>query len=163
MWRYLIVSIILISLGACALIPAASQVPSTGSTDVQSTAVRNEGTTSPESAVITFQRSGGFAGKTVVWTIYPDGRVQSDQGTTQLSSGDVSLLVAGLKALGIFDLEDSYGGMTNCKDCFTYTITINADGKTKTISTTDGATDTPAELGKILTLINEFITKIPNP
>lgn len=152
-----------ILLGACALIPSASQVPSTGSTDVQSTAVRAEGTIIPEGAVITFQRSGGLAGKTVVWTIYSDGRVQSDQGTTQLASGDVSILVAGLKALGIFDLKDSYGGFTNCKDCFTYTLTINADGKTKTITTTDGATDTPAELGKILTLINDFINKISNP
>jgi hypothetical protein len=163
MRRYLIFVIIFMFLGACALIPSQSQGTNTGSTEVQSTAVRVEGTTIPEGAVITFQRSGGFAGKTVVWTIYSDGRVQSDQGTTQLSSGDVSILVAGLKALGIFDLKDSYGGFTNCKDCFTYTLTINADGKTKTITTTDSATDIPAELGKILTLINEFITKIPNP
>jgi len=163
MKTYMVSVLISFLLGACALIPGAKPGPTTGSTEVQSTAVRNEGTASPESAVITFQRSDGFAGKTVVWTIYSDGRVQSDQGTTQLSSGDVSILVAGLKALGIFDLKDSYGGFTNCKDCFTYTLTINADGKTKTITTTDSATDIPAELGKILTLINEFITKIPNP
>jgi hypothetical protein len=35
------------------------------------------------------------------------------------------------------------------------------DNKTKTITTTDGAPNTPAELGKILTLINDFINKIP--
>jgi hypothetical protein len=102
-----------------------------------------------------------LAGKTVIWTIFPDGRVQSDQGITQLSSDDVSVLVAGLTSLGIFDLKDSYGTLTNCNDCFTYTITINADGKTKTISTTEGATDTPAELGSILTLLNNFMKNIP--
>jgi len=163
MWRYMMLGIIFMLLGACALIPSASQVPNTGLTEVQSTAVRNQGTTIPEAAVITFQRSGGLAGKTVVWTIYSDGRVESDQGTIQMSSGDVSKLGAGLTALGIFDLKDSYGGLTNCNDCFTYTLTINADGKTKTISTTDGATDTPAELGLILKLINDFINNTANP
>ncbi len=59
------------------------------------------------------------------------------------------------------NLKDSYGGLNTCKDCFTYTISISVDNKTKTITTTDGAPNTPAELGKILTLINDFINKIP--
>ena len=157
MWRYLILCIVFMLLGACSLIPIESQVP----TDPQKTVEQKGGTSSPETAVIIFQRSGGLAGKTVVWTIYSDGRVQSDLGTTQLSSDAVSKLVAGLTTLGIFDLKDSYGGLTNCNDCFTYTITINADGKTKTISTTEGAADIPVELGSILTLLNEFISNIP--
>jgi hypothetical protein len=161
MWRYLILSIVFMLLGACALIPSVSQVPTTGPTDLQKTVEQKGGTSSPETAVIIFQRSGGLAGKTVIWSIFPDGRVQSDQGITQLSSDDVSVLVAGLTSLGIFDLKDSYGTLTNCNDCFTYTITINADGKTKTVSTTEGATDTPAELGSILTLLNNFIKNIP--
>ena len=142
-------------LASCALIP------STQPTDVQSTAVRKVETGSPEVAAITFKRSGGFAGKTEQWSFYSDGRVVSDQGTTQLLPVDISGLVAGLTALGIYDLKNSYGGLTNCNDCVTYTISISGEGKTKTITTTDGATDTPAELGKIMQLINDVINKIP--
>jgi hypothetical protein len=69
--------------------------------------------------------------------------------------------MADLKSLGILDLKDTYGGLSNCKDCFTYTITISMDNVTKTITTTERATDAPAELGKILTEINDFINKIP--
>jgi hypothetical protein len=35
------------------------------------------------------------------------------------------------------------------------------DNQSKTITTTDGATDAPAALGKILTLINSFIVNVP--
>jgi hypothetical protein len=155
MKRYLILIIISMLLGSCALIP------STQSTEVQSTAVRKVATASPEVAAITFKRSGGLAGKTEQWSFYSDGRVVSDQGTTQVLPGDVSGMVAGLTALGIYDLKDSYGGLTNCNDCFTYTISITGEGKTKTITTTDGATDTPVELETILKLINDFINKVP--
>jgi hypothetical protein len=148
-------------LGSCAIIPSESQVQSTGSVDVQATAVRKDNKGLAEGAAVTFQRSGGLAGKTEQWTIYLDGRVQSNMGTVQVLPGDVAKLVADLSSLGIFNLKNSYGGLNVCKDCFTYTISISVDNKTKTITTTDGAPNTPAELGKILTLINDFINKIP--
>ena len=161
MKQILIPIMISILLGACALIPSASQIPSTKVIEVISTAVSKEGTHVPEAAAVTFTRSGGLAGKTEQWSFYLDGRVESNQGSTQLVPGDVSQLVTALTSVGIFDLKESYGGLTNCNDCFTYTISISADNKTKTITTIDGATDTPVELQTILKLINDFINKIP--
>ncbi len=102
MQRYLIPIIISMLLGSCAIIPSESQVHSTGSTDVQSTAERKEGKGLPEAATVTFQRSGGLVGKTEQWTIYLDGRVLSNKGTAHVLPGDVAQLVADLSSLGIF-------------------------------------------------------------
>jgi len=161
MKRVLIPIIISMLLGSCALLPLSSQVSTTKTMEVQSTAEHSLGTDLPVVAAVTFKRSGGLAGKTEIWTFFTDGRILSDQGTTQVLPGDVSQLVADLKDLGIYDLKDSYGGLNVCKDCFTYTISIAGEGKTKTITTTDGATDNPAELTKIIKLINDFIIKPP--
>jgi hypothetical protein len=161
MQRYLIYTIVFVLLSSCTIIPSGPGIHPTGSVDVQATAVRKDNKSLAEGATVTFQRSGGLAGKTEQWTIYLDGRVLSNKGTAHVLPGDVAQLVADLSSLGIFNLKDSYGGLNVCKDCFTYTISISVDNKTKTITTTDGAPNTPAELGKILTLINDFINKIP--
>jgi hypothetical protein len=161
MRRYFIYAIVFVLLSSCTIIPSEPGTHPTGSVDVQATAVRKDNKGLAEGATITFQRSGGLTGKTEQWTIYLDGRVLSNQGTAHVLPGDVTQLVTDLSSLGIFNLKDSYGGLNVCKDCFSYSISISVDNKTKTITTTDGATNTPAELGKILTLINDFINRIP--
>ena len=154
-------ALISVLLGACALIPSDPQVLSTNATKSQGTAVRKNASSETDSAAVTFTRSGGFAGKTEQWSIYLDGRVVASKGTNQVTPGDVSGLLADLVSLGIMELDDSYGKFTTCNDCFTYTISINMDNQSKTITTTDGATDAPAALGKILSLVNSFIAGVP--
>jgi hypothetical protein len=162
MQRFLIAILISLLLGSCTLLPSRNANPPAGLSETQSSAVRTNGTVSPDVPVITFQRSGGLAGTTETWTIFPDGRVISSQGTFQVSPEIVSKLLTDLTSLGINDMKDSYGGLSNCKDCFTYTITINSNNNTKTITTTDGATDAPAELGKILSLISDLVNSATN-
>jgi hypothetical protein len=148
MKRLLIPILMSILLGACALIPSASQIPSTKVIEVIRTTVSKEMTQIPSSAAVTFTRSGGLSGKTEQWSFFLDGRVLSSQGTSQLAAGDVAQLVTALTSAGIFDLKESYGGLSNCNDCFTYTISITVDNKTKTITTMEGA-PIPAELDTI--------------
>lgn len=110
-------------------------------------------------AVIVFHRTGGVAGVDDLWSIYPDGRVVSSKGEEQtIQAEQVTALLAAIEALGFFDMKDSYGRLSQCKDCFTYELTVSSGGKVKSITTVENASDAPPELGQVLEKINTLLT-----
>ncbi len=111
-------------------------------------------------AVVTLQRTGGLAGVSQQWSIYPDGRVQLPNGTqSQLSADQVSALLAALDQAGFFALQDSYGQGDKCRDCFNYQLTVNDNGHSRTVSFVEGAADTPPEVTAALKAVNELLAQ----
>ncbi len=107
--------------------------------------------------VIVLERSGGFAGRTQTWTVYADGQVVSGQGERQVAPELVSQFVAGLSALGFFNLQDAYGQNTQCRDCYNYRLTVNSGGQTKTVSFVDNPADMPLGLGEAMEQLNSLL------
>jgi hypothetical protein len=127
-----------------------------------SATVAAEGASGTSEAVIVLKRSGGLAGKTEQWSIYSDGRTQSDAGQTYAApAAQVSTLLAAVTASGFFDLEGSYGLKATCADCMIYELTVRSDGQVKTVTVVPEATGTPEQLTKVLDQINGFLASLP--
>lgn len=130
-----------------AVSPVATPTPSQAE-PVRSTS--DKSTELSEGAVITYQMSGGFAGKTQQWAIYADGRItRSDGREWQITPAEVEQLLADIKAAGFFELGDSYMPLNTCCDRITYTLTVKSDDQVKTVTTMDAAPNVPEELSKV--------------
>ncbi len=91
----------------------------------------------PENILLTLRREGGFAGRRDLWTLYKAGRIETNKGEThQIGEAAVAALLVDLTASGFFELQDDYRN-PNCADCFEYTLSVNANGKRKTVRTND--------------------------
>jgi hypothetical protein len=111
---------------------------------------------------ILFQRSGGILPSDLQWAVYPDGRVVTGKGEEKsVSAGQVQALLAEIKGLGFFELQDSYGLSAVCNDCYTYGITANDGGRVKTVIAVEGAGDTPDKVLEIIDAINSLLTGVP--
>lgn len=106
----------------------------------------------PEDVAIVLRREGGFAGRKDLWTIYNAGRVESNKGETQqIGPEAVRALLQDLAANGFFELQDRYIN-PGCADCYEYTLTVNDQGKTKTVQANDA--------GKMPDTLRQSIDKI---
>ena len=127
-----------------------------------STPVESEGTgkrVAIGDAVITYQRSGGFAGVHEQWTIYPDGRITASDGREwQVAPERVEQLLADIEALGFFEMSGRYMPLNTCCDRFTYEITVRSGDKVHTATTIDAAPNTPAELWRVIDEISRLVT-----
>src|SRR3972149_4110280 len=94
-------------------------------------------------AVILIHRSGGFAGVNEQWSFYADGKIVKDSGDQSKADETISVdavlitsLLEALKTACFFDMKASsgIGGMSNCKDCFTYKLAATSDGKINSIT-----------------------------
>jgi hypothetical protein len=113
-----------------------------------------------DEVVVVFQRSGGFAGVNQQWTIYANGNIVTDSGETlSVNPDQVTALLIAADAAGFFDMKvsSSLGSAGNCKDCFTYTLTITNHGQTNTLSAQDGSKNLPDAFWSIIQLINTII------
>jgi hypothetical protein len=111
-----------------------------------------------DGVVIEYHRSGGFAGIMESWTFYADGRVTSDDGTVyNLTAEKVSILVNEIEALGFFEMSDSSGLFSDCRDCFTYELTVKSGTRIKSVRAVDGATDTVEGFWEIVERINALL------
>jgi hypothetical protein len=102
-------------------------------------------------AVITFTRTGGIAGISEMWSIYADGRVlgaAGEQGSIPVS--EVGQLLAEIEAAGFFDWPARPRSLESCADCFTYSLTVEYQGKTNRITLVDGESGAPEEAWAIL-------------
>ena len=128
--------------------------PTTGSPETS-----NSG---PKSAqplwTLTYTRSGGFAGISQSMKIESSGRVLDSQGQAiSAPAEDVAVLIAEINQLNFSSFDDAYGNSADCRDCFTYTLTFEQDGKEKTISMVeDGTTQLPVEVQSILQKLTEL-------
>jgi hypothetical protein len=110
--------------------------------------------------VIVFQRSGGFAGGAEQWSIYATGKItKRNGGELSIDPAQVTALLDAIQAAGFYDLTQSSikGAISNCKDCYTYQLTINGEGKANTLTFQDGAKDVPEAFWNIIKKINEWI------
>jgi hypothetical protein len=113
----------------------------------------------PAGDFIMFQQSGGFAGVDQKWVFYPDGQIELPDSTQkQVNSNQFQALIDTIQAADFFELNESYVPLDNCCDRFTYTITVQIDGQSKTVTTTDGAPKQPEQLTTIMNEINSLLT-----
>ena len=102
-------------------------------------------------AVISFDRSGGIAGISEQWTIYIDGRVIGPaEEEARIPADEVSQLLAEIEAAGFFEWPPRPRSFQTCADCFTYSITVETQGKTNRITIVDGESGAPEEAWTIL-------------
>ena len=107
---------------------------------------------------LTYTRSGGFTGISQSMKIESGGRVLDSQGQRiSAPAEDVAALIAEINQLDFSSFGDEYGISSDCRDCFTYKLTFEQAGKTKTITMVeDGTTELPKELQSILQKLTEF-------
>jgi hypothetical protein len=102
-------------------------------------------------AVISFDRSGGIAGISEQWTIYIDGRVIGPaEEEARIPADEVSQLLAEIEAAGFFEWPPRPRSFQTCADCFTYSITVEYQGKANQITLVDGESGAPEEAWTIL-------------
>jgi hypothetical protein len=137
--------------------------------DDSSTKTSGEQALQTSGAVIIIQRSGGLVGVNEQWSFYPDGKIVKDymdqekpSETYNVDAAQVTALLAALKTAGFFDMEASsgIGGLSNCKDCFTYQLSAASEGTTNSITFQEGATGPQEEIEKV---INQLIRLAGNP
>ncbi|MCC7361355.1 MAG: hypothetical protein IT317_17850 [Anaerolineales bacterium] len=147
--------------------PAQAEVTATppmqvtaGSAGVEATPGRDQAATE----AVVFTRGGGITGQAQTWTIYTDGTIKlaagdgaAAQALTGVTAEQVSALLAGLDALGFFDLSDAYGADDPCADCYHYSLTVTSTGRAKTVTTHDAARDAPPELEQALGLVKALL------
>jgi len=110
--------------------------------------------------MIVFQRSGGFAGITEQWSIYAYGKITKDTGEElSVDPAQVTALLEAIQAAGFFDMKASsgIGKLSNCKDCYTYQLTVNSAEKANTITVQQGAKDIPETFWNVIKQINDLI------
>jgi len=162
MRREAIVIILLVFLVACEPAPARSalntRTPSPA--ELPSTRVFS-GSDKLGGAVIIYERSGGLTGISEQWTVYPDGRITSEQGPEyRVSPERISSLLSEIESLGFFVMSEASGRFSPCRDCFTYRITVSHEGQVRTVMAMDAAADTPAEFWQILERIRELVASL---
>jgi hypothetical protein len=101
---------------------------------------------------LTYTRSGGFAGLSQTVIIKSDGAVLDEQGQEIPVPADASsALVAEIDQLDFSSYNNEYVDASQCRDCYTYTLTFEQGDQTKTITIVeDGTSQLPAELQSLL-------------
>ena len=99
-------------------------------------------------AVITYERNGGANCVDELYAIYPDGRIEGDNGTQTIQKTatpeEVTALLGSLADLGWFTDDMYTTSHTPCGQCYSYFTSVAFQGKDKTVQAVDGGTDAPA-------------------
>jgi hypothetical protein len=134
--------------------PPATDSPALDEEASEDAAGRADEADKADGAVIIYERSGGVAGETDRWAVYPDGRiVSSDSQDQQVTEQEVSELLDEIEALGFFEMQGSYGPLDACCDRFIYRITVLRGDEMKTVHAVEGESGTPQEFWRIAELI----------
>ncbi|HSF82014.1 MAG TPA: hypothetical protein VLA49_12310 [Anaerolineales bacterium] len=145
--------------------PEQTEVPLPPSGEVQDKPSQVE---LPEGAVLEFRRSGGFAGLNEVWTLYADGRLtraESDQPGAatqewQVEAEQVAVLLEVIDGLGFFSLPSGDLSQAPGADRFSYSLTVNYQGSSRTISAAEGAKGASAALWQVISEVQGFVDKV---
>ena len=121
--------------------------------------------------IVTFERSGGFAGDVVKYFIYPDGQVEKRTGLPERSQPiellamapeEVGPFVQDLKNLGFVELAGDYVPKNTCCDRFLYIVTLRVQDEIYTIHALDDAEGTPQGVWEIIDTVEQFIQNVSN-
>ncbi|MAT96155.1 MAG: hypothetical protein CL608_03345 [Anaerolineaceae bacterium] len=119
-------------------------------------------TVATDTAVI-FKRSGGIAALNEAWTIFTDGRVETNSNTQpELSATEVEQLLSSLESSGFFELEESYLPEDTCCDRYFYEITAVQNSTYHTVRTLEATPDMPEALQQSLRLIQTLLLEDSN-
>ena len=114
-------------------------------------------TLNPDQPLLVYKTSGGIAGRTASWTIYPNGKVTNPQNKElQVPLDKVLALYNQLLADG-FSAQAEEVRPGNCADCTQADLTLTVDGKPQTLTLTVEAQDTPPEALKLNNDVSDFI------
>jgi galactofuranose transport system permease protein len=112
-------------------------------------------------AVIVYEHNGGAACVDEMYAIYPDGKITAEEGVNSLekqaTSTEVKNLISGIQSLGWFTDTLYSTEHEPCGQCYTFFLTVSAEGQTKTVKAVNGGTDTPPAYWKVIALIDEII------
>jgi len=112
----------------------------------------------PAGAAILYQRSGGLAGISEEWVIYPNGRIVSQQKKEwQVAEAKVKELLTKLETLGFFELKGKFVPIDQCCDRFLYTLFAQSNAKSNTITVLEGVLDVPQSVWDALAAVSQFI------
>ncbi len=133
------------------------------SSDDQSTTKQSDEGAQADSAmaaevILTYERSGGYAGRTETWTIFSDGNVLNSKGKMQLGNAKaITNILNQAENAEFFNLEKVYMPKNTCCDRFTHVLTIHTKGETHQVTTLDDAPNTPDSLWELLESVQEYI------
>lgn len=164
MRRYLISALLMTVISACGQAEARPESESEPTATVQVPAKPTVlGTDKTGGAAIIYQRSGGIAGIAEMWTIYSDGRIVSGDGQeSSVTPEEVSALLTEIEALGFFDLRESGGLLSTCRDCFIHQITVSSSERFNSIRVEAGGSEPEDQRLEIVEKIYEFVSGLSN-
>jgi hypothetical protein len=112
----------------------------------------------PVGAAILYRRSGGLAGISKEWVIYPNGRIVSQEKKEwQVTEAKVTELLTKLETLGFFELKGKFVPVDQCCDRFLYTLFAQRNEKSNTITVLEAVSDAPQSVWDALATVSQFI------
>ena len=116
-----------------------------------------------EGAVIAFERNGGANCIDELYAIYPDGRIEGDNGTQQIKKQVTPQNVEELLSF-IVDQRWFTDNMYStshipCGVCYHYFTNVAYKGQEKIVEAVDGGTDAPSEYWLITGQFNTILPK----
>ena len=115
--------------------------------------------------MIAYQRLSGPNCIDEMYAIYPDGRVEGDNGTNQVETNvdpdtveRVLSTISNEYAWFTDEIFDTY--LAPCRQCFVHYVLISYDGQEKGATATDGTTAMPSEYGFTLSVITPLLPEI---
>jgi len=161
MRRYLISALLMTVITACGQAEARPESKSEPTATVQvPDKPTDSGASKSGGAVIIYERSGGFAGISEMWSIYADGRVVSGDGEEfTVPADEVAALQAEIEASGIFEMIGTSGLPSACADCFVHQITVSDGEKPNSITIQGGISNPEDPRAKILEEINNLLAR----
>jgi hypothetical protein len=97
--------------------------------------------------LVLLERSGGIAGKTLVMQI-TDGQVTQDGVAVAVAADDVTAVFTLLDQVGFFGLQGTFTSAGAGADLYTYRLTAERNGASRTIVAQDGFT--PPDLQRLM-------------
>jgi hypothetical protein len=108
--------------------------------------------------VVAMEISGGFAGVTEKFTLFPNGRIVFNLGgEARVNPDQLAGVYAAIEENHFFDMEEDYTLFSNCSDCFTYTITVQEGERFKSVKAEEGMPNSPQGFWTIAREINSLV------
>lgn len=107
---------------------------------------------------VIFKRTGGIAGLNEEWTIFTDGRIETNTSIApELSAEQVNQLLNSLDTVGFFTLDNTYLPEDTCCDRFFYEIMAVQETSFHTVTTLENTPDMPEPLQQSLRLVQNIL------
>ena len=109
----------------------------------------------PETALgeplIAYHREAGQIAAPEEWRFYQGGQaLRPNSPAAAVEVDAVTAVLEQAEAVGFFDWKDAYGASLDCADCYHYTLTLTYNGRTKTVTVTEGLKDEPPAFWDLL-------------